>query len=65
MIPVFFFLVLDVISNFIDISGADKVSFKLTLLLSISVMLLILYNTLPSTAENIPLIGESNINLII
>ncbi|XP_039523136.1 5-hydroxytryptamine receptor 3A-like [Pimephales promelas] len=58
MIPVFFFLVLDVISNFIDISGADKVSFKLTLLLSISVMLLILYNTLPSTAENIPLIAS-------
>ncbi|KAK7174167.1 hypothetical protein R3I93_001377 [Phoxinus phoxinus] len=57
IIPVFFFLVLDVISFFIDTSGADKVSFKVTLLLSISVMLLILYSTLPSTAENIPLIG--------
>ncbi|KAK9978253.1 hypothetical protein ABG768_020012 [Culter alburnus] len=57
IIPVFFFLVLDVISFFIDTSGADKLSFKVTLLLSISVMLLILNDTLPSTAENIPLIG--------
>ncbi|XDV14095.1 hypothetical protein PO909_002311 [Leuciscus waleckii] len=57
IIPVFFFLVLDVIAFFIDTSGSDKVSFKVTLLLSISVMLLILYSTLPSTAENIPLIG--------
>ncbi|XP_056117895.1 5-hydroxytryptamine receptor 3A-like [Rhinichthys klamathensis goyatoka] len=58
IIPVFFFLVLDVIASFIDTSGADKVSFKVTLLLSISVMLLILYSTLPSTAENIPLIAS-------
>ncbi|XDV14100.1 hypothetical protein PO909_002315 [Leuciscus waleckii] len=57
MTPVFFFLVLDVISFFIDTSGSDKVSFKVTLLLSISVMLLILNDTLPSTSRRIPLIG--------
>ncbi|KAF4115466.1 hypothetical protein G5714_002955 [Onychostoma macrolepis] len=57
IIPVFFFLVLDVMSFFIDASGADKLSFKVTLLLSISVLLLILNDTLPSTADKIPLIG--------
>ncbi|XDV14184.1 hypothetical protein PO909_002363, partial [Leuciscus waleckii] len=57
IVPVFFFLLLDVASFFIDTNGEDKLSFKVTLLLSISVMLLILSNTLPSTAEKIPLIG--------
>ncbi|XP_050960559.1 5-hydroxytryptamine receptor 3A-like [Labeo rohita] len=57
IIPVFFFLVLDVTSFFINASGADKLSFKVTLLLSISVLLLILNDTLPSTADKIPLIG--------
>ncbi|XP_016391990.1 5-hydroxytryptamine receptor 3A-like [Sinocyclocheilus rhinocerous] len=57
ILPVFFFLVLDVTSFFIDASGTDKLSFKVTLLLSISVMLLILNDTLPSTADKIPLIG--------
>ncbi|XP_058627073.1 5-hydroxytryptamine receptor 3A-like isoform X1 [Onychostoma macrolepis] len=56
ILPVFFFLVLDVMSFFIDASGADKLSFKVTLLLSISVLLLILNDTLPSTADKIPLI---------
>ncbi|XP_016113099.1 5-hydroxytryptamine receptor 3A-like [Sinocyclocheilus grahami] len=57
ILPVFFFLVLDVMSFFIDASGTDKLSFKVTLLLSISVLLLILNDTLPSTADKIPLIG--------
>ncbi|XP_067309272.1 5-hydroxytryptamine receptor 3A-like [Pseudorasbora parva] len=57
ILPVFFFLVLDVISFFTDSRGADKLSFKITLLLSISVMLLILNDTLPSTSDKIPLIG--------
>ncbi|XP_016328305.1 5-hydroxytryptamine receptor 3A-like [Sinocyclocheilus anshuiensis] len=57
MLPIFFFLVLDVTSFFIDANKADKLSFKVTLLLSISVMLLILNDTLPSTADKIPLIG--------
>jgi len=64
ILPVCFFLVLDVASFFIDTSGSDKLSFKVTLLLSISVMLLILNDTLPSTADKIPLIGESHIDII-
>ncbi|RXN35013.1 coiled-coil domain-containing protein 130 [Labeo rohita] len=39
------------------VNEADKLSFKVTLLLSISVLLLILNHTLPSTADKIPLIG--------
>ncbi|XP_073801283.1 5-hydroxytryptamine receptor 3A-like isoform X2 [Danio rerio] len=57
IIPVFFFLLLDVASFFIEASGPDKLSFKVTLLLAISVLLLILNDTLPSTADRIPLIG--------
>ncbi|KAL1277530.1 hypothetical protein QQF64_024203 [Cirrhinus molitorella] len=57
MLPVFIFLVLDVMSFFIHGRGTDKLSFKMTLLLSISVFLLILNDTLPSTADQIPLIG--------
>ncbi|XP_048040245.1 5-hydroxytryptamine receptor 3B-like [Megalobrama amblycephala] len=57
IVPVFFFLVLDVMSFFIDTSGENKVGFKVTLLLSISVMLLLVNNILPSTSKQIPLIG--------
>uniref|UniRef100_A0A9J8A8M6 5-hydroxytryptamine receptor 3A n=2 Tax=Cyprinus carpio TaxID=7962 RepID=A0A9J8A8M6_CYPCA len=57
ILPVFVFLVLDVMSFFIDASGTEKLSFKVTLLLSVSVLLLILNDTLPSTADKIPLIG--------
>ncbi|XP_067280280.1 5-hydroxytryptamine receptor 3A-like [Pseudorasbora parva] len=57
IVPVFLFLVLDLTSFFIDTNGSDKLSFKVTLLLSISVMLLLVNDTLPSTADKIPLIG--------
>ncbi|XP_050960297.1 5-hydroxytryptamine receptor 3A-like, partial [Labeo rohita] len=56
ILPIFVFLVLDVMSFVIVGSGTDKLNFKMTLLLSISVFLLILNDTLPSTAEQIPLI---------
>ncbi|XP_077086753.1 5-hydroxytryptamine receptor 3A-like isoform X3 [Siphateles boraxobius] len=55
IVPVFFFLMLDLASFFIV--GEDKLSFKVSLLLSISVMLLILSNTLPSMSQKMPLIG--------
>nr|XP_055042668.1 5-hydroxytryptamine receptor 3C-like [Misgurnus anguillicaudatus] len=55
--PVFCVLVLDVASFFINASVADKLGFKVTLLLSISVLLLILHDKLPSTSSKIPLIG--------
>ncbi|XDV13899.1 hypothetical protein PO909_002206 [Leuciscus waleckii] len=57
LMPVLYFLVLDLASFFIDSSGGEKLSFKVTLLLSISVLLLLLKDMLPSTASNIPLIG--------
>ncbi|XP_077067729.1 5-hydroxytryptamine receptor 3A [Siphateles boraxobius] len=57
LMPVFYFLVLDVASFFIDSSGGEKLGFKVTLLLSISVLLLLLKDMLPSTASDIPLIG--------
>ncbi|CAM4419905.1 unnamed protein product [Leuciscus chuanchicus] len=43
--------------HFLSSNASDKVTFKVTLLLSVSVMLLILANTLPSTGKEIPLIG--------
>ncbi|XP_067285195.1 5-hydroxytryptamine receptor 3A-like [Pseudorasbora parva] len=57
IVPVFLFLVLDLTSFFIGTNGSEKLSFKVTLLLSISVMLLLVNDTLPSTADKIPLIG--------
>ncbi|KAA0705193.1 5-hydroxytryptamine receptor 3A [Triplophysa tibetana] len=57
IVPVFCFLVLDVASFFIKASVSEKLGFKVTLLLSISVLLLILNDKLPSTASDIPLIG--------
>ncbi|XP_048042648.1 5-hydroxytryptamine receptor 3A-like [Megalobrama amblycephala] len=57
LMPVFYFLVLDLASFFIDSNGGEKLSFKVTLLLAISVLLLLLKDMLPSTANDIPLIG--------
>ncbi|XP_056612943.1 5-hydroxytryptamine receptor 3A-like [Triplophysa dalaica] len=55
--PVFCFLVLDVASFFINASQGDKLSFKVTLLLSISVVLQVLNDRLTATSSEIPLIG--------
>nr|XP_055036871.1 5-hydroxytryptamine receptor 3A-like [Misgurnus anguillicaudatus] len=55
--PVFCFLVLDVASFFINASGGDKLSFKVTLLLSLSVLLQILNDRLAASVSEIPLIG--------
>ncbi|XP_056609586.1 5-hydroxytryptamine receptor 3A-like isoform X2 [Triplophysa dalaica] len=63
--PVFCFLVLDVASFFIDAGGGEKLSFKVTLLLSISVLLLILNDKLPSTANEVPWIGVYCITIFI
>ncbi|XP_058627707.1 5-hydroxytryptamine receptor 3A-like [Onychostoma macrolepis] len=57
LMPVFYFLILDLASFFLDSSGGEKLGFKVTLLLSISVLLLLLKDMLPSTASDIPLIG--------
>ncbi|XP_016312674.1 5-hydroxytryptamine receptor 3A [Sinocyclocheilus anshuiensis] len=57
LMPVFYFLILDLASFFMDSAGGEKLGFKVTLLLSISVLLLLLQDMLPSTASDIPLIG--------
>ncbi|XP_043090490.1 5-hydroxytryptamine receptor 3A-like isoform X2 [Puntigrus tetrazona] len=57
LMPVLYFLILDLASFFVDSTGGEKLGFKVTLLLSISVLLLLLQDMLPSTASDIPLIG--------
>ncbi|KAM9394439.1 5-hydroxytryptamine receptor 3A-like isoform 2-T2 [Pholidichthys leucotaenia] len=57
IIPLFYFLVLDVTSFFISEARGEKLSFKVTLILSISVLLLILQDMLPSTEDSLPLIA--------
>ncbi|KAG7238959.1 hypothetical protein INR49_030510 [Caranx melampygus] len=58
IIPLFFFLVLDLASFFISEARGEKLGFKVTILLSISVLLLILRDMLPSTEDDLPMIGE-------
>lgn len=58
IVPLFYLLVLDLASFFISEAGGEKLSFKITILLSISVLLLILKDMLPSTEETLPMIGE-------
>lgn len=60
MVPLFYLLVLDLASFFISESRGEKLGFKITILLSISVLLLILKDILPSTEDNLPMIGESS-----
>ncbi|XP_043110413.1 5-hydroxytryptamine receptor 3A-like isoform X1 [Puntigrus tetrazona] len=55
-LPVLFFLVLDLASFFIPDRG-DKLCFKVTVLLGISVLLLILNDILPSKSHRCPLIA--------
>uniref|UniRef100_A0A8B9H439 Si:ch211-256e16.10 n=1 Tax=Astyanax mexicanus TaxID=7994 RepID=A0A8B9H439_ASTMX len=57
LLPILYFLVLDLASFFISDDGGEKLSFKVTLLLAISVLLLILHDMLPSTSDDLPLIG--------
>ncbi|XP_063076997.1 5-hydroxytryptamine receptor 3C-like [Engraulis encrasicolus] len=57
LLPVLYFLLLDLASFFISERGGEKLSFKVTVLLAISVLLLILHDMLPSTDQHIPLIG--------
>lgn len=58
IVPLFYLLVLDLASFFISEARGEKLSFKVTVLLSISVLLLILQDMLPSTEERLPMIGE-------
>ncbi|XP_046875621.1 5-hydroxytryptamine receptor 3B-like [Hypomesus transpacificus] len=58
LIPLLYFLVLDLASFFINQTSGEKLSFKITILLSISVLLLLFNDILPSTASKLPLIAS-------
>lgn len=58
VVPLVYLLVLDLGTFFISESRNEKLSFKVTVLLSISVLLLILKDILPSTEIHLPVIGE-------
>ncbi|KAF1373667.1 hypothetical protein PFLUV_G00241330 [Perca fluviatilis] len=55
--PIMFFLCLDLASFLISDSGGEKLSFKVTVLLAVTVLQLILNEILPSSSNRIPLIA--------
>ncbi|XP_049614154.1 5-hydroxytryptamine receptor 3A-like [Syngnathus scovelli] len=57
LLPVLFFLALDLASFFISDRGGEKLSFKVTVLLAVTVMQLILNEILPCSSNRIPLIA--------
>nr|XP_046234039.1 5-hydroxytryptamine receptor 3A-like [Scatophagus argus] len=57
LLPVLFFLVLDLASFFISDHRGEKLGFKVTVLLAISVLLLILNDILPAMSNKTPLIA--------
>uniref|UniRef100_A0A3Q3A7C3 Si:dkey-49c17.4 n=1 Tax=Kryptolebias marmoratus TaxID=37003 RepID=A0A3Q3A7C3_KRYMA len=57
LLPILFFLIMDLASFFIADHRGEKLSFKVTVLLAISVLLLILNDILPSMSNKTPLIA--------
>ncbi|XP_061612914.1 5-hydroxytryptamine receptor 3A-like [Phyllopteryx taeniolatus] len=57
LLPVLFFLALDLASFLISDSGGEKLSFKVTVMLAVTVLQLILNEILPSSSNSIPLIA--------
>ncbi|KAM4526746.1 5-hydroxytryptamine receptor 3A-like [Fundulus diaphanus] len=57
LLPLLFFLCLDLFSFLISDRGGEKLSFKVTVLLAVTVMQLILNDILPSSSDKIPLIA--------
>ncbi|XP_034534354.1 5-hydroxytryptamine receptor 3A-like [Notolabrus celidotus] len=57
ILPIQFFLFLDLASFLISESGGEKLSFKVTVMLAVTVMQLILNDILPSSSDRIPLIA--------
>ncbi|XP_068605511.1 5-hydroxytryptamine receptor 3A-like [Brachionichthys hirsutus] len=58
IVPLLALLVLDLASFFIHEARGEKLSFKVTVLLSISVLLLVLQDMLPSTEDRLPMIAS-------
>ncbi|XP_035801830.2 5-hydroxytryptamine receptor 3A-like isoform X1 [Amphiprion ocellaris] len=57
LLPVLFFLCLDLASLLISNRGGEKLSFKVTVMLAVTVMQLILNEILPASSDRIPLIA--------
>ncbi|XP_029978008.1 5-hydroxytryptamine receptor 3A-like [Sphaeramia orbicularis] len=57
LLPVLFFLCLDLSSFLISDRGGEKLSFKITVLLAVTVMQLLLNEILPASSNRIPLIA--------
>jgi uncharacterized membrane protein YoaK (UPF0700 family) len=62
LLPILFFLCLDLASFLISDQRGEKLGFKVTVLLAISVLLLILNDILPSMSNRTPLIGHTGTN---
>ncbi|KAF3836541.1 hypothetical protein F7725_029099 [Dissostichus mawsoni] len=65
LVPIMFFFCLDLASFLMSESGGEKVSFKVTVLLAVTVMQLILNDILPSTSDRIPLIAVYCIGIFV
>ncbi|CAJ1080033.1 -hydroxytryptamine receptor 3A-like [Xyrichtys novacula] len=57
LLPVLFFLCLDLASFMVSDSGGEKLSFQVTVLLAVTVLQLILNEILPASSNKIPLIA--------
>uniref|UniRef100_A0A3Q2ZZ39 5-hydroxytryptamine receptor 3A-like n=2 Tax=Kryptolebias marmoratus TaxID=37003 RepID=A0A3Q2ZZ39_KRYMA len=57
IMPLLFLLVLDLASFFISEASGEKLGFKVTILLSVFVLLLILKDILPSTEDDLPMMA--------
>ncbi|XP_033466547.2 5-hydroxytryptamine receptor 3A-like [Epinephelus lanceolatus] len=57
LLPILFFFCLDLASFLISDTGGEKLSFKVTVLLAVTVMQLILNEILPASSDRIPLIA--------
>ncbi|KAM7370500.1 hypothetical protein PAMP_010041 [Pampus punctatissimus] len=57
LLPIVFFLFLDLASFLISDSGGEKLSFKVTVLLAVTVLQLLLNEILPASSNRIPLIA--------
>uniref|UniRef100_A0A672FD62 5-hydroxytryptamine receptor 3C-like n=1 Tax=Salarias fasciatus TaxID=181472 RepID=A0A672FD62_SALFA len=57
LLPIFFFLCMDLASYLIPDSGEQKISFRITVLLAVTVLQLILHEILPSSSDRVPLIA--------
>lgn len=59
LLPILFLLSLDIASFFISEREGEKLSFKVTVLLAVTLMQLLLNEILPSSSDQIPLIGKA------